>query len=428
MRKWYKQLIFSVILAVAAISLSGQVFAQASECGTERKVTTGALDEPTYKKLNDIYEDVGSESYDVAYDKLVIMIRRAKGKYLKATLFQMMAQVEWARSNFDSALTNFEQAVNLDALPNNIHFSLMYQIAQLYYMQERYDDALDKLDLWMCKVPPEKVKPATYVLKASIYAQKEDWKNVIPAIETAISMALGQAEKPREAWYQLKLASHFELEQFPKAAETLETMIQNWPDKKDYWVQLSQIYYKLKKDDEALSVIGLAYRRNMLDKQTDIMYLSNLYSNRDVPYKAAAVLQKGLEDGIVEGDTKHWTMVGDAWYAAEEMENALAGFEEAGKVADKGDIDLRRGYILVDMERWETAVEALDAALEKGGFNDRKTGEAYVLLGMSHFNLENYSQASTAWGRAGKYPKSKKSAQQWMNHMREERARKVASN
>jgi len=428
MRKWYKNLILSMLLAIAAAAVSGQALAQASECGKERKITTGTLTEPVYKKLNDIYEDVGNELYDVSYDKLVIMIRRAKGKYLKATLHQMMAQVEWARSNYDSALTNFEKAVDLDALPNNIHFSLMYQIAQLYYMQERYDDALDKLDLWMCKVPPEKIKPATYVLKASIYAQKQDWKNVIPAIEAAISMQLGLDKKPKEAWFQLKLASHFELEQFPKAGETLETMIQYWPDKKDYWIQLSQIYYKLKKDDEALSVIALAYRRDMLDKQTDIMYLSNLYSNRDVPYKAAAVLQKGLEDGIVKTDTKHWTMVGDAWYAAEEMENALAGFEQAGKVSDKGDIDLRRGYILVDMERWEPAIEALEAAIEKGGFNDRKTGEAYVLLGMSYFNLENYSKASTAWGRAGKYSKSKKSAQQWMNHMREERARKLASN
>jgi tetratricopeptide (TPR) repeat protein len=427
MRLWYKKLIILVLLTMATASVSGLLFAQASECGKERGKTSGVLDEVTYKRLNDIYEDVGNELYDVAYDKLVVMIKRSqrsKSKYLKATLYQMMAQIEWARSNFDSALVNFEQAIELDALPDNIHFSLMYQVAQLYYMQERYDDALDKLALWMCMAPEEKIKPDSYVLKASIYAQKKDWKNVIPAIGTAISMS----EAPKEPWYQLKLASYFELEQFPKAAQTLETMIQLWPDKKDYWVQLSQVNYMLKKDDKALSVIGLAYRRDMLNKQTDIMYLSNLYSNRDVPFKAAEVLQKGMKDGIVENNEKHWTMVADAWYAAEEMENALLAFEQAGKKSSDGDIDLRRGYILVDLERWDPAIEALEAALEKGGFNDRKTGEAYVLLGMSYFSLEEYSKASTAWGRAGKYPKSKKAAKQWMNHMREERARKVASN
>jgi hypothetical protein len=67
---------------------------------------------------------------------------------------------------------------------------------------------------------------------------------------------------------------------------------------------------------------------------------------------------------------------------------------------------------------------AVEAALSKGGFSDRKTGDAYVIQGMSEFNLGNYSKASTAWGRASNYPRAKKSAEQWMNHMREERARK----
>ena len=106
------------------------------------------------------------------------------------------------------------------------------------------------------------------------------------------------------------------------------------------------------------------------------------------------------------------------------MEKALVAYEKAGQESEDGEIDLRRAYILVDMERWDEASVAVSAALEKGGFNERKTGEAYVIQGVSEFNLGNYNKASTAWGRASKYPKSKNSAQQWMNHMREERARK----
>ena len=416
----FRYLLMSILLVAVVGSFPAQVQAQAAGCGEKRGKTGAALDELTWKRLNDIYEDLGAELYDDAYAKLQKLYPRTHDGYQKAVMAQALAQVEWARSNYESSLQYFETAVELDALPDLAHFSLMYQIAQLYYMQDRYDDALEKLALWMCKVPEEKITPEAYILKASIYAQKKNWKNVIAAIDTAISMS----DEPKEGWYQLKLASHFELEQFPKAAQTLEVMVQSWPDKKDYWVQLSQIYYKLKKNDEALSVMALAYRRNMLEKQLDIVYLSNLYSNNDVPYKAAYVLQKGIEDGIIESNKKYWTAAADSWYAAEEMEKALIAYEKAGQESEDGEIDLRRAYILVDMERWEEASVAVVAALEKGGFNERKTGEAYVIQGVSEFNLGNYNRASTAWGRASKYPKSKNAAQQWMNHMREERARK----
>ncbi|MBT8076172.1 MAG: tetratricopeptide repeat protein [Gammaproteobacteria bacterium] len=411
---------FYALLTALVLSLPTQALAQASECNVKRKVKNEALDEATWKRLNDVYENVSDEEYDLAYDKLVKMNTRARSNYEKAVMAQALAQVEWARANYDAALTNFELAVELDALPDLQHFSLMYQIAQLYYLKDRYDEALDKLALWMCKVAPEKIDAPVYVLQASLYAQKEDWEQVVPSIDKAISMS----EEPKESWYQMKLAAHFELEQFPKAAQTLETIIEKWPDKKTYWIQLSQIYYKLKMNDEALSVLALSYRRDMLDKETDIMYLSNLYSNSNVPYKAAKVLQKGIEDGIVEANKKNWTIVADNWFSAEEMEFALAAYEKAGEASADGEIDLRRAFILVDMERWSEAAAAVNSALDKGGFNDKKTGDAYVLQGMSEFNLGNYEKASTAWGRASKYPKAKKSAQQWLNHMREERARK----
>ncbi len=415
-----KSISWFFLIALIAVTLSGQVLAQAPECNQQRGKNAGALDETTWKKLNDIYEDVGEELYDTAFDKLQKMNAVAHGSYQKAVIAQALAQVEWSRENYAAALTNFERAVELDALPDLAHFSLMYQLAQLYYMNGRYDEALGKLDLWMCKVPQERLTAASYYLKAAIYTSQQDW----PQVVTAIKMAISMSDEPDESWYQLKLGAHFELEQFPKMAQTLETMIQNWPHKGSYWVQLSQIYYKLKMEDRALSVLALAYRRNMLGKQADIIYLSSLYSNSDVPFKAAGVLQKGIEDGFVEPNKRHWVIVADAWYVAEEMERALDAYQMAGKASDDGEIDLRRAYILVDMERWNEASSAINAALAKGGFNERKTGDAYVLQGMSEFNLGNYAAAGTAWDHASKYPKVRKSAQQWINHMREERARK----
>jgi len=408
-------------LSIILLVLTGStVFAQASECSKKRHVGTHALDEFTWKQLNKVYEDVGEKHYDEAYDQLQKMLARAgKASYLRSVLNQALAQVEWSRENYGPALNYFEKAVELDALPDQAHFALMYQIAQLYFMQERYREALDKLELWFCKSPGDKITSSAYVLKASIYLQQENYIETLTAIKIAIAME----EDPREQWYQLKLASHYELEQYPEAAQTLELIITRWPDEKMYWTQLSQLYFKLKQDEKALAVIALAYRKALLDTQSDITYLSNLYSNSDLPFKAALVLEKGIKDGLVAPTRNHWAAVADSWYAAEELENSLAAYENAGKASADGRIDLRRGYILVDLERWTDALKAVNDALSKGGLTERKTGEAYLLRGMAHFNLGNFDSASADWGNAGRHDRSRDAARQWMNHLREERQR-----
>jgi tetratricopeptide (TPR) repeat protein len=138
------------------------------------------------------------------------------------------------------------------------------------------------------------------------------------------------------------------------------------------------------------------------------------------------VLQKGIEAGIVEANERHWTAVAENWYAAEELEKSLVAYEKAGALSRGGDIDLRRAYILVDLERWEPAREALDAALTKGGLDERKTGEAYLLRGMALFNLGHFEQASADWGRAARYPRTRDAAEQWINHLQEERRRRAS--
>jgi tetratricopeptide (TPR) repeat protein len=417
----FRYVITLAVLSVALLALvTGTVFAQASECNKKRNVGTHALDEFSWKQLNNVYEDVGEKHYDEAYEQLQKMLARAgKGSYLRSVLNQALAQVEWSRENYDAALKYFEKAVELDALPDQAHFALMYQIAQLYFMQERYREALDKLELWFCKSPGDKITSSAWVLKASIYAQQENYAETLKAIDFAI----GMDDDPREQWYQLKLASHYELEQYPQAAQTLELIITHWPEEKTYWIQLSQIYFKLKQDEKALAVIALAYRKTLLDKQGDITYLSNLYSNSDLPFRAAQVLEKGIKDGVVEPTRVHWTAVADSWYAAEELENSLLAYEIAGGASDDGKIDLRRGYILVDLERWPDALKALQDALGKGGLTEREAGQAYLLRGMTQFNLGNFDSASADWVKAGRYDRTRDAARQWMNHLREERQR-----
>lgn len=419
---WPRTLVAMLLLLNVAVT-AAPALALEKECNTERKVGVHALDEMTWRQLNRINEQVSDLQYDAAEAELEkLLTRSGRDAYLQAIIYQALGQVSWAKEHYDKALASLGKALELDILPDATHFALMYQVAQLYYLQERYTDSLKNLDLWLCHSPQEDIGSAAWVLKASIHSRMNDYINALAAIETAISLD----ERPKEQWYQLKLAAHFELEQFPAAAATLEAMIALWPENKQYWVQLSQVSYKLKQTEKALAVMALAYRGHLLDSESELVWLSNLYSLADIPYKAAVVMQKGMEDGVVRALQKHWLMVADSWYRAAELELALQAYKKAGEVSENGEIDLRRSYILVDLEQWEDALTALNAALDKGGLNQGKKAEAFLLRGVAHFNLKNFDSARSDWVMASRDDDSKDAARQWLNHLREERRRQAS--
>ena len=394
------------------------------QCNVEREIkVAGFKNETTYNRLQNVYDDISEENWSKAGQELNNLLNRSKEPYELAVIHQALAQVEWAQERFDSSLRHFEKAVELNALPNSTHFSLMYQIAQLYYMNERYDEALRRLDMWLCQAPEDKIDENVYVLQASIYAQKKDYRSALSSINKALEIA----DNPKEQWYQLKLAMQFELERYPQAAETLEIMITNWPDNKTYWKQLTSIYLKLKQDSKALATMALVYRRGMLESEAEWKQLVTLYQTEEIPFKAGQVMEEGISKGVITRNAKNYEQLANVWYNAEELEKSLEAYEKAGSAASNGEIDLRRGYILVDMERWQDAKAALTSAINKGGLKEGERADAWLLKGMAGVELGEYGQAQQDLNRAMQFGKTRQAAQQYLNYMQEKRAAQQAN-
>jgi tetratricopeptide (TPR) repeat protein len=407
-----------LLLAAVGATQADQV-----PCGQARNAAAGGLDEPTWRRLNAIHAAVGEERYDEAYEELHHMLDQARrDAYLQAVIYQALAQVEWERGHLEAAQGFFETALELDVLPDSVHYALMYQVAQLYYTSGRLDEALERLDVWFCSVPPEEHTSSAWVLKASILSRQGEFAGALEAIDAAIDLE----ESPPEPWYQLKLAAQYELRQYERAVETLEAMLSRWPERKRYWVQLSQAHYALGKDERALAAQALAYRSGLLDEASEILFLAGLYTKLRLPYKAASVLEQGIRDRVLAPDRAHWAQVAEAWRAAGELERSLAAWEAAGRVADDGLTDLHRGYLLAELERWPAALEALNQAFARGGLDDRRTGEAHLLRGMVRFSLGDFEGAGADWGQAGRLDSSREAARQWLSYLREEQRRQAS--
>jgi len=298
----------------------------------------------------------------------------------------------------------------------------MFQAAQLQYGRRHYEQASRLLDAWFCAEPPDGIPSPAFALRASLYLQEADYVDALEAIDEAIRLD----DDPPESWYQLKVAAQYELEQYSGATETLEAMIAKWPGEKNYWVQLSQLLYRLRNVERSLAVLALAHLNGLLDTQADIQYLSSLYQEALDPYRAAEVLENGVRSGIVESSPYHWTRIAETWFAASETERALAAYREAAALSSDGRADLRRGFILVDLERWAEALEALDLALAKGGLDARGTGDGYLLRGIARFELGDFDAAETDWTTAERYDGVDRDARLWIDHLRTLRRRGVS--
>jgi len=391
-------------------------------CGIERRTAGGALSASTYGRMEDIYELIAEERYDEAYPELEAMLDRvSRSDYELAVVLQTMANVRMAQEREEDALPLYERAIQLDTMGNAQHFDMILVVANIHYSQDRFQAALDQLDVWFCNVPADQGNiNDVWVMKASLHAQLDQFRESVTAVDRAILLA----DEPKEQWYQLKFAMHVELEEYQNAIEALEILIEMSPDKKNYWLQMSALYMELEDEAASKATLALAYRRDLLDRSSEFMQLASLLQMQDSPRQAAEVMEDGIERGIVESSRRNWEMVGGAWYESRELDKALVAYENAGALSEDGRIDVQRGFLLVDLERWAAARDALDRALSLGGLSESEQGNAYLLLGMAHMSLDDYESAQSAFNQATNYSRVRQAAREWMTHLRDERGRR----
>lgn len=310
----------------------------------------------TYKSLSAVHKLMDKQQYTSALKQLTALQDEVNGKtYEQAVVLQTLGYVYSSLEKYTKAIQAFKASLALDALPAQVTHNLRYSLAQLYMVTEQYEKAIQFLEAWFktAESPPAEA----HVLAASAYYHLGRYSQAIPHIMAAIELA----KAPQEAWYQLHFAARLELKQYPQAAQVLETLISHFPEKEQYWKQLGAVYLEMNKEHRALAVEALVARMEPLEGKR-LIQLSNLYRYLHIPYKAAQVLQQGLRDKTIQIDSKHWESLGNAWLAAREWERAVAAFKEAGRLGQDGKMALRRGQVLIELQDWKQAEEALAQA------------------------------------------------------------------
>jgi tetratricopeptide (TPR) repeat protein len=378
-----------------------------------------SLESNTHSVLSEAHKDMEAGKNEKALEKMSKLISSDKIKdYDAAVVLQTMGFAENGLSNFKNAAKHFIKALSLNALPKEVTHDLYFSTAQLLVHIEKPKEGLKYLSKWFADEP--KPKADAHILAATAYYYIEDYKQLIVHVEKALLIS----PKPPLNWYELLLAGYYETKDYAKASTILEKIIAKYPDKKDYWLQLSAIYQQLEQDKKALAVYELAYKKELLKKE-GIIQLIKSYRYMEMPFKAATLIEKEMAIGDIEPNKEMLDLLVDSWILAQENEKAKSVFREIIKKFSDDTARLRLGQLYLDSEEWKNAVEILNVELKTE--NIALLSKINLLLGIAQYHSENLPMATRAFTQALSDKSTQEQAKWWLDHLKKKTAASLQS-
>ena len=336
-------------------------------------------------------------------------------EYEQANVLNYIGFVYYNMEDIPNALKTYERMVAIPSLEEQMKKQVMYTLAQLYTMQEQYNKALTTLDKWFLLEPNPAPEP--FILKAQNLYQVQRYKDMIQPIENAMRIAKERGKEVREDWYVLLNFAYFQQEDYRKVRDIQKILLANWP-KKRYWFSLAGAYTELGEDKNLINAYAAANDQGMLEKESEFVTMAQLYMQREVPYKAATLLEKEMAAGRVSKIAKNYRLLSQAWTLAMEDEKAIPALKEAARLSDDGELDVRLANAYLNTGNYNDCADAARNGLKKGQL--KSPDNAQISLGMCLYNLHHYNDAISAFEAAARAPRSKHTAGQWINVIRQE--------
>ena len=412
----------SLVLA-SGFALTATTSAVAQEEEERRPRQSATLDPAVGRVIAPIFEnEIANEQWDACIAKITQLINERGSRfkpYDTAIVNQLLGQCQAGKEDFRSALRSFQRAVDSGGLPPDQVNGLRYAIAQLNFAVEDYNAAIRGLNAWINGGGTPDAN--AYYLLGAAYTQisPPNFNSARRPAEQAIALR----EEPKKSDHDLLNLIYSELSANGPRGQLLEKMINLWPDQRTYWTQLSGLYNQTGRDKDAFAVLEVAYRAGLLDKESDILTLVQYYSYFDNPYRGAKMMEREMNAGVVQRNTKNLTLLSQLWSQSREHKRAIPILEEAAGRSDDGKLFYRLGQVLIADEQYAKGEQALARARQKGGLTAKQVGDSWMLTGTARFSRAGQgdvaarNRAREAFQNATRYESSARQARDWVAYI-----------
>jgi tetratricopeptide (TPR) repeat protein len=342
--------------------------------------------------------------------------------YETALLYQFTAYAYYGNEDYPRARQNFEKLLAQSPnIPVTMEAATVKTVAQLYQQEENYKKALELMLKWTDYV--SEISPDEHYLFAALYYQLGDTNNALLNINEAVRAQEAAGKIPSESWYTFQRGIYFEREDYKNGVVVVEKLVRHYP-KASYWRQLSQIYGLLNREKDKLGALEAAYVMGGVTAERELIVLASYFLEAEVPYKAAKVLDKGInKDKSIEPTAKNLELLANSWRAAAEYKKSLVEMEKAAQKSEEGDLLYTLATLYSSNDRYKDAVRVGKQALTR---KVRRPDQVHLTVGGAHLELGEFDEAVKAFKEAAKDERSKRLADQWTNYAQREKARIAA--
>jgi len=369
-----------------------------------------AISPRTGKVFDKTRAAIDAEHYAEAEKQLGKLKLAKLSPFERAQALRLRGYAAYGKEDHDAAIESLRGAVAEHALMPNDQADVLFQVAQIQAMKQRWKDVIATLEPWLATV--ERPNSSGYYLLALSHFQLGDLDAALLPAKKAVEIA----RTPQQVWLQLLLAIHLTKKDYAAAAPVLYDLVSYYPNAgKGYWLQLSAVYGAIGDNERALGVMELAHRRGLLTEDEDLRRLVELTMFQGIPSRAAEQLARDIAEKRVPEDAESYELLSNGWLLAREPSKAEEPLARAAELSPKGELYVRLAQVHLMQEEWSQAADALRKAIAKGQLAD--ASGAQLLLGFSLYNERKLTEARSWFERAQHSTTAREQAETWLERI-----------
>ena len=372
----------------------------------------------TYGFLKRVNDFLSEGDYESAEKELSILSKRYflnEQSYERSLINQLWGNLYATQGFYQKAIDAYEASLRFRKIPLITNLQVRTNLAQCYFQTKDFDKVIDTLLTYknLAETRGQEFSPQNMLLLGIAYYYEENFEEAYFYVSAANANSL----KYKEDWLKYELALAVKLNKINEAIEVGQILVYINPDKKEYWKQVSGLYYTQAKDDESLAGLELAFDNDLLEENKEFQDLARYYLYKGLPQKAVKVLRYGLEKQKLLENKENFELIADSFFIARDRKNGITFLEKSLDIEPDPKIAFKIARFGFEDENWTLANKFFNRALEMGW--NETPGRIELLLGITQFELGNLQKSLGFFNIAKEEEDTKSAAEGWITYIDE---------